>query len=197
MGGGGGAILDIRPAREFATGHIPRAYGIALESPLVTWAGWLIPHGTSLVLVAKGRKDLEEAVRQLLRIGYDDLRGYLRGGMAAWRAADLPAESVPLISPANLRERIGSKDAPVVLDVRQDDEWEGGHIPGAVHVENGRLPEQEFGVFRGRPVVVHCAGWNRSTAGLSILTRRGYRDVFLLEGGFVAWQKAGFEVVRG
>ena len=76
----GGPILDVRPTHAFAECHIPGAYGISLDAPIITWAGWLIPFGTPLVLVSQGPADLENAVRQLTRIGYDDLRGYLRCG---------------------------------------------------------------------------------------------------------------------
>lgn len=140
----GGAVLDVRPAQVFGEGHIPGAYGISLDAPLITWAGWLIPLGTPLALVAEGATDREAAVRQLIRIGYDDLRGYLEGGLAAWEAADLPTAPVRKMPVAELRERLGDGEGPLVLDVRQDDEWAAGHIPGAVHVENGRLPYNDL-----------------------------------------------------
>lgn len=74
---------------------------------------------------------------------------------------------------------------------------EESHIPGAVHVENGRLPETDLEPFMGREVVVHCGTWNRSAAGLSVLARRGLGDVKLLRGGFEAWEGKGFEIERG
>ena len=193
----GGAVLDVRPAREFAEGHIPSAYGIALDTPLITWAGWLIPFSTPLVLVVNGPAAREEAVRQLIRIGYDDLRGYLEGGIAAWEAAGLPVTHIRRIPVAELRDRLTSRDAPLVLDVRQDDEWTAGHIPGAIHIENGRLPYDALPLPSDRPIVVHCQHRARSTAGLSVLARRGYRDLSLLDGGLAAWQEAGFEVEQG
>ncbi len=192
----GGAVLDVRPARAFAERHIRGAYGIALDAPLMTWAGWLIPFGTPLVLVAEGPADLENAVRQLIRIGYDDLRGYLLGGLPAWETAHLPVECIRTVSVGELRERLSSGEAPLVLDVRQDAEWQAGHIPGAVHIENGRLPHDPLRLPTGRPIVVHCQHRDRSTAGLSVLARRGYGDAMLLDGGFAAWEEAGYPVAR-
>jgi len=193
----GGAILDVRPAKAFLEGHIPKAYGIPVDAPLVTWAGWLVPFGKPLVLVAERKESLEEAVRQLTRIGFDDVRGFLEGGMSAWGDAGLPVERMPMISPTDLRSRIKSGRAPVVLDVRQDGEWAHGHIPGAVHIENGRLTETDLVSFADRPVVVHCQGYDRSTAGLSVLARRGVRELMLLDGGFTAWSSKGFEIEGG
>jgi len=193
---GGGAVLDVRPPFAFLHGHIPGAFGIGVDAPLTTWAGWLVPFGTLLVLVAMARMDLEEAVRQLLRIGYDDLRGHLEGGMAAWEAAGLPVERVRTVTPAALRQRLRTGDAPVVLDVRSNDEWRDGHIPGALHVENGRLPTEDLPFSEDREVVVHCHTYNRSTSGLSVLARRGFRNLALLDGGFAAWEGMAYEVTR-
>ena len=190
----GVSVLDVRPPPLFLRSHVPGAYGIWANAPLTTWAGWLIPVGTPLVLVAHGPRDLELAVRQLIRIGFDELRGFLDGGMAAWEAAGLPVERVPLVAPWDLAPRLKRPDAPIVLDVRQDDEWADGHIPGAVHVENGRLPWDDLPLPKDRPIVVHCHTGNRSTSGISVLLRRGYKDVAILDGGYAGWSSHGFPV---
>ena len=192
----GVSVLDVRPPPLFLRGHVPGAYGIWVAAPLTTWAGWLIPFGAPLVLVSHGTRDRDEAVRQLVRIGYDDLRGFLDGGMAAWEAAKLPVERVPLVAPYEIADRLGKPDGPVVLDVRQDDEWADGHIPGAMHIENGRLPWDDLPLPRDRRIVVHCHTGNRSTSGASVLLRRGYRDVAVLDGGYDAWSSWGFPIER-
>ncbi|HLF25260.1 MAG TPA: rhodanese-like domain-containing protein [Anaerolineae bacterium] len=193
----GGAVLDVRPARRLAEGYIPGAYTIAHDAPLVTWAGWLIPFGAPLVLVAADAANREDAIRQLIRIGYDDLRGYLDGGLPAWEAAGLPVTRMQKISVAELRARIGDGDAPIVIDVRQDAEWQAGHIPGALHIENGRLPYDDLPLPIDRPIYLHCRVRDRSTAALSVLARRGYRDLTLVDGGFKAWKEAGYEIESG
>ncbi|MBI4791068.1 MAG: MBL fold metallo-hydrolase [Chloroflexi bacterium] len=189
-------VVDTRAPREFASGHIPNAYGIPLGAPLVTWAGWVIPFRAPLILVGENANAREKAVRQLIRIGYDDLRGYLDGGMAAWENEGLPVTRVPLMSVADLHGARERGDSTRVLDVRQDSEWQAGHLPHAMHVEGGRLPAIELPMPNAEPIVVHCAHGDRSTVATSILERRGFGNVRLLDGGFSAWQAAGYPVTR-
>ncbi|MFQ5856827.1 MAG: rhodanese-like domain-containing protein [Anaerolineae bacterium] len=192
----GVAVVDTRTPREFAAGHIPGAYGIPLAAPLITWAGWVVPFGSPIILTSDDLAEREAAVRQLIRIGYDDLRGYLQGGMAAWEATNLPVTQVPVIPVEELHQQLESGDGPMVLDVRQEAEWRAGHLPRAIHTEAGRLPAEELSLSQDDPVVVHCGHADRSTVGISVLERRGYRNLMLLDGGFSAWEAVGYEVAR-
>lgn len=192
----GALALDVRHPDAFAAGHIPGAYGIRVAAPLVTWAGWLIPFGSSLILVADSAEERLEATRQLLRIGYDHLSGYLDGGIEAWAKAGYEVDTVPVVSVAELHDRLGDGEAITVLDVRQDSEWQAGHIPGAIHIENGRLPYGDLHLSTDRPIAVHCAHGTRSMAGLSVLKRRGYGNLIQVRGGFSEWVEAGYEMER-
>ena len=194
----GVAAVDIRPPREFAAGHIPSSYGIPLESPLITWGGWVVPFGMPMILVADDPVKREEATRQLIRIGYDDLRGYLDGGIAAWHAAGLPTARTRIIDVDELHAWMQRNDAPMVVDVRSDAEWRTGHMPDAIHIEAGRITESAATqVPRDRPVVIHCGAANRrATVGLSLLEQLGYRNIMVLDTGIVNWRDAGHEVVK-
>ena len=192
----GVAMVDTRTPREFAAGHVPGSYGIPLGAPLVTWAGWVVPFGTPLILIADDSDEREEAVRQLIRIGYDDLRGYLEGGLTAWKAAGLPVSQVLTMPAAELARQLERGNAPALLDVRSDAEWRAGHLPRALHVEAGRLPTEAMPFSPESCVVVHCGHADRSTVGLSVLEQRGYRNLMLLDGGFGNWQAAGYPVVQ-
>ena len=192
----GVAVLDVRPRQAFAQGHITGAYGIEVKAPLTTWAGWLIPFGTPLILVAATDAERQAAVRQLIRIGFDDFVGHLEGGVEAWARAGLPTAQVQSISAVELRERLNRGEAMTVLDVRRDDEWEAGHIPGAVHVEAGRLAWDHLPLPAAHPIAVHCAVGARSMVGISVLARRGYTDLLQVKDGFGGWRASGFEVER-
>jgi hydroxyacylglutathione hydrolase len=193
-------VLDVRHGKSFGAAHVPNSYGIRVDAPLTTWAGWLIPFGSRIVLVAESTEQMVTAIRQLIRIGYDDLVGYLEGGIEAW-AHDYPVDTIPNIDAKELRERlaaVGSNGRPTVLlvDVRQRSEWDAGHIPGAIHFEGGRTAWEELPFPYDKPLAIQCSSGNRSMSVSSVLRRRGYRDVIQVEGGIKGWEKNGFEVVN-
>lgn len=191
----GAVIVDVRPTPDYLDGHIEGSYGIPLVTPLNTWAGWIIPFETPVILIADTAAEREEATRQLIRIGYDDLRGYLAGGLKAWQQSGLKLDSTKSVNAAELKDWLSQKDAPAVLDVRYNSEWYFGHIRGAKHVEAGLLPEVAISLLQDdRPLVVHCQRGNRSTVALSILEQKGYKNIYALEAGFQAWLEAGYEI---
>jgi hydroxyacylglutathione hydrolase len=194
----GAAIVDLRPALAFVAGHIPGAHGVALRAEFGTWVGWVVPFGTPIALVTNGEPaEHETAVRQLIRLGYDNLLGYLAGGTDAWQAAGLPVSRWDVIYPQQARERLAARDGLVLVDVRQDSEWQAGHVPGAVHVEAGRLSEAAPALPPETPMAVHCGHHDRSVTALALLEQRGFRNLLLMEGGFSAWEAAGYEVEQG
>jgi hydroxyacylglutathione hydrolase len=188
----GVVVLDVRHGKLFGAGHIPNSYGIRVDAPLTTWAGWLIPFGSQIVLVAESTEQVSAATRQLIRIGYDDLVGRLEGGIEAW-AREYPVESIPGITSKELRERL---DEVMLIDVRQKSEWDEGHIPGAIHFEGGRVAWEDLPFPQDKPLAIQCSSGNRSMSVSSVLRRRGYRNVIQVEGGITKWKTQGFPVIR-
>jgi hydroxyacylglutathione hydrolase len=188
----GVVVLDVRHGTKFGAGHIPNSYGIRVDAPLTTWAGWLIPFGSRIVLVGESTDQIIAATRQLIRIGYDDLIGTLEGGIEAW-AREYPIETITSIDTKELRERLGEV---MLIDVRQRSEWDEGHILGAIHFEGGRVAWEALPFPHDKPLAVHCSSGNRSMSVSSVLRRRGYRNVIQVEGGIKQWGKNGFEITR-
>jgi hydroxyacylglutathione hydrolase len=193
-------LLDVRHQKQFAAGHVPNSYGIRVDAPLTTWAGWVIPFGSRIMLVSESADQRSDATRQLIRIGYDDLIGYLEGGVEAW-AREYPVETVQTMSAPELRGRLGEVRVdghpPLQLvDVRQRSEWNAGHIPDAVHFEGGRVAWEHPPFKRDQQVVIQCASGNRSMVAISVLQRRGFHNLIQLDGGINQWKKNGFEIVQ-
>ena len=186
-------ILDVRHGKKFAAGYIPNSYGIRVDAPLTTWAGWLIPFGSRIVLVTESTDQTIAATRQLIRIGYDDLLGYLDGGIDAWDRAGYPVETIPSMDVKELRERL---DEVILVDVRQLSEWNTGHIPGAIHMEAGRMAWDELRFPHDKPLAIQCASGSRSMSVTSVLRQRGYHNIIQVEGGINKWKMHGFEITK-
>src|SRR5262249_20107620 len=99
----GEAVVDTRPLPEYARGPIAGVFQVELRPAFGSWVGWVVPFGTPVILVSDTTDVHEYAVRQLIRIGYDDLPGYLDGGMAAWERTGLPVERVPVLTMRDIR----------------------------------------------------------------------------------------------
>jgi glyoxylase-like metal-dependent hydrolase (beta-lactamase superfamily II)/rhodanese-related sulfurtransferase len=176
----GAAVVDTRPVAAWAAGHIPGVLAIPLRDQFASWLGWLVDRARPLVFVVGADQDRAELVRQAHQIGHDHLIGELAGGTTAWIAAGLPVERNPTVAPADVDGR--------VLDVRQDREYDAGHIPGAVHTELGRLPETARDL---RPVdAVMCAHGERASTAASILERAGHPGIPVATGGAEDWAAA-------
>jgi glyoxylase-like metal-dependent hydrolase (beta-lactamase superfamily II)/rhodanese-related sulfurtransferase len=175
----GALVVDVRPVRDFAAGHIPGALSIPLRAQFVSWLGWLLKPSTPYVVIRRPDQDLAELVWQAVKIGYEAPVGELSGGMTAW---DGPTTQTPLLSASE----IGSSR---VLDVRQDNEFYNGHLPDALHVELGDLPDH-VAEMPDEPLVVMCGHGERAMTAASILRRHGHAGVRVLEGGVDDWTAA-------
>lgn len=194
----GAVVLDVRDQDRYLDSHIPDSYGIPVFSPLSTWAGWVVPEGSAILLVADAPSELLEAELQLLRVGYDDLRGYLQGGMKSWQAANQPVKHVQNVRPAELKKQIEDKKAPPILDVRLLKEWNSGHLPDAKHLEAGLLlyaSPNQIGA-KDAPLLIHCKVGTRSTVAASLLERKGFSNLLVLSEGIEAWKQSGYAVVQ-
>ncbi|MDO8689976.1 MAG: rhodanese-like domain-containing protein, partial [Dehalococcoidia bacterium] len=185
---------DSRPGPVFAACHVPGSYGAPLRDAFASWVGWVVPPDRPLILVSVGTEAHHEMARQLVGIGYDDLAGYLEGGVEAWVEAGYPVSRIPVWSVSDLKEALASPNPPLVLDVRQDSEWNDGHIHKAVHIEAGSIPENADALPHDRTIAVHCGSHQRSVTALSVLERKGLKDLVLVRGGWGAWVKAGYDV---
>jgi rhodanese-related sulfurtransferase len=151
------------------------------------------------VLIGDTGAQIEEARLRLARVGIEDLRGYLVGGVTAWQKAGLPMLKTAQISAQELNQKLrdGSVRALDVLDVRREGEWQAGHIEQVQCRALDTFPQGLPTFDRERPLAVHCKSGYRSIIACSLLERAGHRNVMNLAGGFDAWHAAGLpEVVE-
>jgi hydroxyacylglutathione hydrolase len=187
----GAQILDVRDGIDFEGEHLKGAINIALSGKYATWAGSMLTHDKPIVVIAEEGGE-EEAVMRLGRIGFDNVAGYLEGGMRALESRPELAERTERITAPALAEWLAGERAdagptPVVLDIRSEADHAGGHIAGSLNIPLPSLEERIGEVPAGKPVVVHCAGGYRSAIGASVLQKLGREGVHDLVGGFQAW----------
>jgi hydroxyacylglutathione hydrolase len=175
----GAALVDARPIDAFAAGHVPGSLSVQHRSVFASWFGWLVPLDRPVVFILDAATDRADLVRQCLAVGHDSLLGELDGGIDTWTAAGLPVEAIPLVT--------ADAVTGTVLDIRQDNEWDAGHLPGAVHIELGDLPDA---TVPAGPLTVMCGHGERAMSGASLLIRAGHREVSVLAGGPDSWSAA-------
>ena len=192
----GRLVLDVRPAREFGTAHVPGSLNIGLGGQFASWAGALIRVGTPLVVVAEDAAGAAEAVMRLARVGYESVEGYLDGGIYAWDRDGLPTAVLPQMPVDELKARIDEGANPQIVDVRQVGEYREGHVVGAIHLPLGSIGTELARLDPERPTVVMCGSGYRSSAGASLLGRERFRELYNVVGGIAAWMSAGYPVER-
>ena len=191
-------LVDGRQQLLFNEQHVPGSFAVPFGNTFATWLGWLLPLGQSLILLPPDPDDQDAMVRQLIRIGYDRINGFLAGGFEAWKAAGLPTESATGIDLETLKDLSDQEHAPMILDVRQQSEFQAGHIKGALNIELGELQEHLDGLPRDLPVVTVCAGGMRASMAGGILQRDGRDNVKVLaESGTGAWIDQGYPSATG
>lgn len=191
----GHVVLDVRAAEEFGAGHVPGALNVGLGGQFASWAGSLVEPDASVIIIAETDEQIDEAVMRLARVGLENVRGYLSGGMLAWGEAGLPQSRVPQITVGELRELQRANPDLQIVDVRRPAEYAGGHVPRAARAPlSARLAESLSKLDPAQPTAVICAGGYRSSAATSMLAKRGFRQLLNVTGGTGAWTSAGFPV---
>src|SRR5579862_8634705 len=194
MGDAGAQILDVRDAAEYAKGHIAGSINIGLGGQYATWAGTLLDRAKPIVIIAEPGREQEAALR-LGRIGFDHVKGYMRGGMESLAGRpDLVWPTERLSAPMVAAE-LASADPPLVLDIRNPREWAAKHIAGSINIPLNHLQERIDEIPRTGRVAVHCAGGYRSSIAVSILSQYGITNVIELAGGITAWEAAQLPVI--
>jgi rhodanese-related sulfurtransferase len=184
----GVVALDVRDGDQFADGHVPGSINIGLSGQFASWAATVLGLSARPVLIADSPEQLSEARLRLARVGIEDARGYLNGGVGAWSQAGFALAELPQITVQTLHDRLQTRTSQV-LDVRREPEWQAGHIEGAQWwpLDNFKVSPPE--IDRDHPIAVHCKSGYRSMIACSLLQRAGFRNVTNVTDGFDAWQQ--------
>ncbi len=186
------AILDTRSYLAFGSQHIPGAWHLDINGNLPTFAGWVLPTGKDLLLVAEDYEQAKKTNMWLRRVGMDRITGYLDGGMVAWSVAGLKTSHTTQISAEDLHDMIAGSSNFVLLDVRGTAEYADNHIKGAVNIPVADLRTRHNELSTEDPVILICSSGNRSSLGTSILSQQGFKNLFNVAGGMSGYSAAGY-----
>ena len=182
--------IDPRPPHLFGAGHRAGTLNVVGNDSFAVRVGATVPFGSPIVIFTTDPEQAERLREQLALIGYDNVRGY---------ASPDPVqdEETKHIDQLDARGAAALRGAgAILLDVREQSEWEAGHVPGAIHIPYESVRGRSGELPLDRRIVTYCAGGVRSSLAASILESSGH-DVANLHGGFTAWRNANLEVSTG
>ena len=192
----GAVVIDGRTNEQFDEAHIAGALSTSsYDTGFATKVSRVAPAGAEIIVVAAADSDERHAAELLAAVGLP-VRGFLAGGMTAWRTEERPVERIELIDPDELARRAKGAESPLILDVRNAAEYAGEHIPGSLHIPYGDLAGRFDELPRDRAIATICRGGKRSGLAASILQREGFPVVHVGQGVGV-WRQGGHPVQSG
>lgn len=184
----GATVLDVRPAKAFAAGHVHGALNVPVStSSFGTKAAFILYPDEEVVLHTSSAEEAEQAARRLRAVGFLDLGGYLDQPEAAERFEPVAVSELEALL------RSGSVE---IVDVREHEERSEGFIPGTVHIPYRLVRACCDSLAGGRPVVTLCESGARAAIAASVLLARGIDARPVLDGGIADLQAGGKSLVE-
>lgn len=186
----GALVLDTRDPQTFAAGFIPNSINIGIDGSFAPWVGAMIPDIKQEILLVTDEGREQEVITRLARVGYDFTIGYLKGGIAAWKAANKEVDTIISISPAEMFARFQAGEGEII-DVRKYSEYLSEHIVEAENAPLDFINESMLKINKDKTYFVHCAGGYRSMIFNSTLRARGYDNLIDVNSGFKGIKESG------
>ncbi len=168
--------IDARSPEAYAGVHIPGSLAMPLDM-IPAFAGWFLPYDIQLGIIVENESDIETAVRYLIRLGYDKINTVSVNGVHGWEASGRQYNSIPVVHVETLKRRIDNNEKFTLLDVRSREEFEKAHLPGAVNIFLGELPNNLGRLPEDRPLTAFCGSGRRAIIAASILENNGFSGV--------------------
>jgi hydroxyacylglutathione hydrolase len=191
----GHVTVDTRSPDFFVCGHIPGAISVPLSS-MGRSAAWVLNPDDCLLLVLERPEDLELAMNYLLRIGFDNIVGYLGAGMDGWYEKGKRRSLLQTYALDVVRGKL-DKGEMTVIDVRQLHEAEEEFIVGSAFAPLTNLSENMSKFDKNKPMVTMCPRGARATTAASIFKRAGFSNVGVALEGIEGWKDKGYPVRLG
>ncbi len=187
----GALMLDVRHENLFHKGFIPNSIFIGLGGHFAPWVGALVADVNQPLALIVEPGQAEEAITRLSRVGFDNVVGFLDGGIEAWKNAGMELDVFDSITAEQLAENLKEYGPDNVIDVRKPSEFAAEHVKDVESVPLDFINDYMGDLDRTKQYFVHCAGGYRSMIAASILKSRGFEKIVDIKGGFKAIQESG------
>jgi hydroxyacylglutathione hydrolase len=204
MIGDGHHLIDTRSSAAWGGGHIAGSINVQMSSSeFEQRVGWVVPDNSPIILLTDKDAQAQACMYNMGFIGLDQhVAGFLEGGLSAWMNSGRPVRTTPQMDVFSLNERLVTNGMRV-LDAREQDEWDDGHIQGAVLMPYTQLAPQlgrpprfdDLGLEKDASIAVTCATGNRSSTAIGLMLREGYTRLYNVTGGMEAWGHARLPMV--
>jgi hydroxyacylglutathione hydrolase len=195
----GALLVDVRTDQQFDDAHIAGAIcNPMLRAGFGSKLAWLADREQEVVFVGRDDEDGRRAGQLAVAVGIRKIGGYLHGGMTSWRQEKRPGQRIERLPVDELPDRLGREPHLQVLDVREQEEWDAGHLPGSVFEPWHDIASVPGGLDAAEPIAVICGSGQRAATAASLLQRFGAEHVIhIVEGGVPKLGKLGLELASG
>lgn len=185
-------VIDTRLKTDFAKGFIPGTINIQGNNAFSTWMGWFVSYEEPFILITEESK-LDDLTRKLMRIGLDNIYGYVED-VNAWEKSGGKLSKSDNISLDQLKDILKTNHTQIV-DLRGASEYKSGHIKGTENIFIGTLEKDLDKIKKDQQVIIHCQSGDRSAIGYSLLAKHGFKNIKNYPGGISEWANTGNPVV--
>jgi glyoxylase-like metal-dependent hydrolase (beta-lactamase superfamily II)/rhodanese-related sulfurtransferase len=189
----GTLVLDVRDAQSFAKGFVPGSLNIGLRGSFAPWVGALVTNIRRPILLVVSEGDEREAVIRLARVGYDNVVGFLKGGVENWKNEGKAVELISSISATEFENIVNADNHIQILDVRNVGEFLSEHLQNAQNYPLGDLSKSMDRLDINSTYYIHCAGGYRSMVAASLMRANGFKNLVDIAGGYKAIKETNLE----
>jgi glyoxylase-like metal-dependent hydrolase (beta-lactamase superfamily II)/rhodanese-related sulfurtransferase len=188
-------VIDTRSKEDYTEeGTVPGAWFIGVDGSFAPWVGTLIKSiNQKIIFIAEGDRE-QEVVTRFSRVGYDNVLGYLRGGIHSWKAAGHKVSKIGSISSIQFANRLKEGSIEVALDVRKESEYLSEHVVGVENFPLDFIQDNFAEIKPDKEYFLHCASGYRSLIAASIFQANGVEKVTDVRGGFNDIKDSGVEL---
>jgi hydroxyacylglutathione hydrolase len=195
----GAVFIDTRSKEDFGNAHVPGSVHLQADAQLSSRISLLFSSDVPILLLLGDPSQYRPVVYSLARVGFERVMGHLTESLEVWQAMGHPLASGDIlnIDAGELHELLQSSgELPLVLDVREPWEYQRGHVPGAVLIPLGELPDRLSELDAEQPTVVICATGSRSQSAAVLLGQKGFKKIYNVQGGTRSWKQQGYDIAR-